>query len=54
MLQVFYIDVYTLLHLIATLCFVNFLVEMMFYVLPNVLIKPFSVTTLLGDSVVAK
>ena len=54
MLQVFYIDVNSLLYLNATLSFVTPLVAKNFDVLPNVLIEPFLVTTLASDSVVSR
>ena len=54
MLQVFSIIVYALLDVDATLSFVTPLVAMKFDVLPDVLIEPFSVTTLVGYSVITK
>uniref|UniRef100_M1BQ68 Gag-pol polyprotein n=1 Tax=Solanum tuberosum TaxID=4113 RepID=M1BQ68_SOLTU len=54
MLQVFSIDVYALLDPSATLSFVTPFVAMKFDVLPETLTKPFSVSTPVGDSVVAK
>ena len=54
MLNVFSIDVYALLDPGTTLPFLIPLVSKQFDVLPNVLIEPFSVTTPVGDYVVAK
>ena len=54
MLQVFSIDVYALLDPGATLSFLTPLVARRFDVLPNVFIEPFSFTTLVGDSIVAR
>ncbi|XP_069144343.1 uncharacterized protein [Solanum lycopersicum] len=54
MLQVFFVNVYALLDLCATLSFVTHLVDRKFDVLSNLLVEPFSVCTLMGDSVVAK
>jgi len=54
MLQVFSFDVYALLDPGATLSFVTPFVVMKFEILPDVLEEPFWVSTLLGDSVVAK
>lgn len=53
-LQVFSINVYALLDPDATLSYVAPFVSKMFYMLPDILVEPFSVTTLVGDSVVAK
>ncbi|KAH0773630.1 hypothetical protein KY290_010767 [Solanum tuberosum] len=53
-LQVFSIDVYALLDPGATLSFVTPLVAMKFEILPEELVEPFSVSTPVGDSVVAK
>ncbi|KAH0636267.1 hypothetical protein KY290_036703 [Solanum tuberosum] len=54
MLQVFSIDVYALLDPNATLSFVTPLMAMIFDVLPEKLEEPFSMSTPVGDSVVAK
>ena len=54
MLQGFSIYFYALLYAGATLSFVTLLVTKKFYILLDVLIKPFSVTTPVGDSVVAR
>jgi len=54
MLTVFHIDVYALLDSGATLSFVTPFIAMRFDVLPEVLLEPFSVSTPVGDSVVAK
>ena len=54
MLQVFSINVHALLDPSANLSFVTPLVAKKFDVLPNILSEPFSVTTLVNDSVVAK
>ncbi|KAH0689089.1 hypothetical protein KY289_016447 [Solanum tuberosum] len=54
MLKVFQLDVYALLDPDATLFFVTPYVAMKFYVLPDILLKPFSVSTPVSDSVVAK
>lgn len=54
MLQVFFINVYALLDSSATFYFVTPLVEMKFYVSPDVLIEPFLVTSHVGDSVLIK
>ena len=54
MLKVFSIDVYDLLDTGATLSFIAPLVATNFNVLPNVLIEPFSVTTLVVDFVMAR
>jgi len=54
MLKVFQLDVYALLDPGATLSFVTPYVLMRFDVLPDVLIEPFSVSTPIGDSIVAK
>ncbi|XP_069148008.1 uncharacterized protein [Solanum lycopersicum] len=54
MLQIFSIDVYALLDSRATLSFVTPLVAKRFDFLPDILIEPFSVTTSVGDSVVAR
>ena len=53
-LYVFYIDFYDLLDAGGTLSFVTPLVDKIFDVLPNILIKPFSVTTSVDDSIVAR
>ena len=53
-LQVLYINVYALLYPGATLLFVTPLVARKFKVLPDVLMEPFSVTTTVGDSVMAR
>ena len=54
MVQVFLINVYALINPDATSYFVTPLVSMKFDVLPHVFAEPFSVSTLVGDSVVAK
>ena len=54
MLQLFSFDAYALLDLGATLSFVTPLVSMKFKILPDILDEPFSVSTPVGDSVVAK
>uniref|UniRef100_M1DCD2 Gag-pol polyprotein n=1 Tax=Solanum tuberosum TaxID=4113 RepID=M1DCD2_SOLTU len=54
MLNVFQLDVYVLLDAGATLSFVTPYVAMRFDVLPDVLLEPFSISTLVGDSIVAK
>ena len=54
MLQVFSIDIYVLLDTGATLSFVTPLVSRKFNVLPDVLMETFSVTTPVGDSVLAR
>lgn len=54
MLQVFSIDIYILLEPSATLSFVTTFVAMKFEILLDVLEEPFLVSTLIGDSVVAK
>ncbi|KAH0747210.1 hypothetical protein KY285_008867 [Solanum tuberosum] len=54
MLKVIQLDVYALLDPDATLSFVTPYVSMRFDVLPDVVIEPFSVSTPIGDSVVAK
>ncbi|KAH0657090.1 hypothetical protein KY285_031972 [Solanum tuberosum] len=54
MLKVFQLDVYTLLDLAATLYFVTPYMALRFDILPNVLKDPFSVSTPIGDSIVAK
>ena len=53
MLQVFSINVYSLLDPGVTLSFVNPLRSKKFKVLHDVLIEPFSFTTQVGDSVMA-
>ncbi|XP_069150301.1 uncharacterized protein [Solanum lycopersicum] len=53
-LQVFTICVYDLLDLGATLSFVTALVAKEIDILPDILNEPFSVSTLVGDSIVAK
>ena len=53
MLQLFSVNVYSLLDPGATLYFFTPLVDRKFDVLPNVSIEPFSVCTPMGDSVVA-
>ena len=52
MLQMFSFNVYALLDPGATFYFVTSLVAMKFIVLPNLLIEPFSVTTVVDESVV--
>ena len=52
MLKLFFFDVYALLDLIATLSFVTPLVPMKFDILPDILDKPFSISTPVGSSVV--
>ena len=53
MLQLFSFDVYALLDPGFTLSFLTPLVSMMFYILPDILDKPFFlISTLVGDSVV--
>ncbi|KAH0685720.1 hypothetical protein KY290_017248 [Solanum tuberosum] len=54
MLQVFTINVYALLDPGANLSFVTPLVAIKFDMLPEILDKPFSVSTPVGDSIVAK
>ena len=54
MLQVFPINVYSLIDLGASLSLVTPLVAMKFDVSPNVLIEPFFVITWVGDSVISK
>ena len=54
MLQLFSFDLYILLDPRATLTFVNPIVSMKFDILPNKLDEPFSVSTLVDDTVVAK
>ena len=54
MLKVFSIDVYALLDPDATLSFVTPFVAMKFEILPEVLLEPFSVSTPIVESVVAK
>ena len=54
MLQVFKIDVYSLLDPGATLYFVNPLAAMNFDMNYNILDKTFSVSTPVGDSIVAE
>ena len=54
LLKVFSIDVYALLDPDATLSFVTPLVAKMFYILHDILREPFIVSTLVGESVVAK
>ena len=53
-LQVFFINVYTLLDPGATLSFVTPLVARKFYVLPDILNESFMVTTPVSELVVAK
>lgn len=52
--QYFAIKTYALLDLDATVSFVTHLVDMKFDVARDVLIEPFSVCTLVGDSFVSK
>ena len=54
MLQVFSINVYDLLDSSATLLFINPLVSRELNMLPAVLMVPFSVTTFIGDAVMAR
>ncbi|WMV43118.1 hypothetical protein MTR67_036503 [Solanum verrucosum] len=54
MLKVFQLDVYALLDPGATLSFVTPYVVMRFDMFPDVLLEPFSVSTPIGDFVVAK
>ncbi|WMV13835.1 hypothetical protein MTR67_007220 [Solanum verrucosum] len=54
MLKVFQLDVYALIYPSDTLSFVTPYVAMRFDILPNVLLDPFSVSTPVGDSIVAK
>ena len=54
MLNVFSIDVYGLLDFGDTLSFVTCLVAKKFDILPNILHKPFIVSTSVGKSVVEK
>ena len=54
MLQIFFVNVYALLDLGATLYFVTPLVARKFYVPHDVLIELFSVCTPMADSIVAK
>ncbi|WMV58483.1 hypothetical protein MTR67_051868 [Solanum verrucosum] len=53
-LKVFQLDVYVLLDPSATLYFVTPYVAMRFDVLPDVLLEPFSISTFVGDYIVAK
>ena len=53
-LKVFQLDAYALLYPGATLSFVMPFVAIRFDVLSNVLLEPFSVSTPVGDSIVAK
>ena len=52
MLKLFSFDVYALFDWEATLSFVTHLVAMKYEILPNILDEPFSISTLLCDSVV--
>ena len=54
MLKIFTLDVYVLLDTGATLSFVISLVAKRFDALPDILHEPFLVSTLMGESVVAK
>ena len=54
MLQCFSINVYALLDPSSTLSFFNPLVSRNFDILPDIFNEPFMVTTLVGESVVAK
>lgn len=54
MLQVFSINVYALLDPCATLSFLTPLVAKSFDVQSDIFIEPFSVTTLVSDSVLAR
>ena len=54
MLQVFSIKNCLFLDGGVNLSFVNPLVSMTFYVHPDVLVEPFSISTMVGDIVVAK
>ena len=54
MLQVFSINIYALLDVDDTLSFVTLLVPNNFDVILDILIEPFSLTTLVGDSVAAR
>ena len=54
MLQVFSINIYTLLYPDATLYFVTPLVVRKFHIIPDILIEPFLVGTSMGESVIAK
>lgn len=54
MLKLFHINVYALLDPYATLSFMKLYVAMRFYVLPNVLLELFSISTPIGESIVAK
>ena len=54
MFQVFSINVYALLDPGATLSFVTSLVAMKFDIPPDVLVEPFSVSTLVGDCIKTK
>lgn len=53
MLKVLYIDVYAFLNPDETFSFVTYFVSMKFEILSDVLEEPFSVSNLVGDSVVA-
>ena len=53
-LKVFSIDLYSLLDFSSTLSFVTPLVPKKFEILPDILHEPFLVSTLVGESVVAK
>ncbi|XP_049371080.1 uncharacterized protein LOC125836028 [Solanum verrucosum] len=54
MLKVFHFDIYDLFDVGVVLSFVTPYVAMRFDVCPDILLKPFLVSTLVGDSVVAK
>lgn len=54
MLQIISINVYDLLNPGATFSCVTSLVDISFYVLPDILFEPFFVTTLVGISILSK
>ena len=54
MMKVFSIDAYALLDPDANLSFVTPLVDKKFDILPQILHEPFIVSTLVGESIVAK
>lgn len=54
MLKVFHLEVYVLLDLGATFSFMTLYVPMKFDIDPKILLEPFSISTLIGDSINAK
>ena len=54
MLKVFYIFLHALLYVGATFSFVNLLVAKKFYIFPDILHQPFTVSTIGGEPVVSK